>query len=86
MGRRAGAVPARRGWRADDPPHPSRLTLINGVLDLARIEAGKVELYLDTVGLAALLRTVTEIIRVSAQEKALDFLEKLPLDAPTPVR
>jgi signal transduction histidine kinase/DNA-binding NarL/FixJ family response regulator len=50
------------------------LTLINSVLDLARIEAGKVELDLEPVNLPALLRTVGDIIRVQAEEKGLRFV------------
>jgi len=49
------------------------LTLINEVLDLARIEAGKIELYPDAVSLASVLRTVTDIVRVNALEKGLRF-------------
>jgi len=49
------------------------LLLINDMLDLARIEAGKVELYIDDFDLAGLLRTVTDIIRIEAQAKALQF-------------
>ena len=49
------------------------LTLINGVLDLARIEAGKIELYPDAVSLPTLLRTVADIVRVHALEKGLRF-------------
>ncbi|MEW6706907.1 MAG: ATP-binding protein [Pseudomonadota bacterium] len=49
------------------------LTLINGVLDLARIEAGKVELYPEAQSPAALLETVNDIIRLQAQEKGLAY-------------
>ena len=49
------------------------LLLINDMLDLARIEAGKVELDADAVDLGALLRTVTDIVRIEAQRKELLF-------------
>ena len=62
------------------------LTLINGVLDLARIEAGKVELYDGPVQLSGLLGAVADIIRVSALEKALRFEVDLAPDLPEVVR
>jgi len=58
------------------------LTLINSLLDLARIEAGKVELYAAPVDLNALLRMVTNIIRVNTQEKRLSFVCELASDLP----
>lgn len=58
------------------------LTLINGVLDLARIEAGKVELFPDVVNLHAMLTTVTDIVRVQAQEKRLRFRHESPAAVP----
>jgi signal transduction histidine kinase/DNA-binding NarL/FixJ family response regulator len=49
------------------------LLLINDMLDLARIEAGKVELYADSMNLGPLLGIVADIIRVEAQRKQLGF-------------
>jgi signal transduction histidine kinase/DNA-binding NarL/FixJ family response regulator len=49
------------------------LLLINDMLDLARIEAGKVELEVDDIDLGGLLRTVTDIVRIEAQGKELQF-------------
>ncbi|HUG23463.1 ATP-binding protein [Piscinibacter sp.] len=49
------------------------LLLIDDMLDLARIEAGKVELYAESMDLGALLRIVDDIIRVEAQRKELVF-------------
>ncbi|HKX43216.1 MAG TPA: ATP-binding protein [Burkholderiaceae bacterium] len=49
------------------------LLLINDMLDLARIEAGKVELEVDDIDLDGLLRTVTDIVRIEAQRKELRF-------------
>lgn len=49
------------------------LSLINDILDLARIDAGKLELVPTTVNLSTLLQPVADIIRVKAQEKALLF-------------
>jgi signal transduction histidine kinase/CheY-like chemotaxis protein len=49
------------------------LTLINDVLDLSRIEAGKLDLYPLRFELAALLKVVSDIARVKAEEKSLHF-------------
>jgi signal transduction histidine kinase/DNA-binding NarL/FixJ family response regulator/CHASE3 domain sensor protein len=49
------------------------LTLINDILDLSRIEAGKVELDAEPVELAEFLQAITEIIRVKVDEKGLRF-------------
>ena len=48
------------------------LTLINDILDLAKIEAGKLELYLADIQLATFLRTIVEIVSVKAAQKGLD--------------
>jgi PAS domain S-box-containing protein len=49
------------------------LMLITDILDLSKIEAGKLELQLSVVDLPGLLRGVADIIRVKAEEKALGF-------------
>ncbi|KQV81145.1 ATP-binding protein [Rhizobacter sp. Root1221] len=49
------------------------LTLINDILDLSRIEAGKVELHAEPVTLPEFLRAITDIIKVKADEKGLQF-------------
>jgi signal transduction histidine kinase/DNA-binding response OmpR family regulator len=46
------------------------LGLINAVLDLAKIEAGKMDLYLETFGVSDMVRYVMEIIAPLAQKKA----------------
>ncbi len=58
------------------------LTLINGVLDLARIEAGKVELFPEVISLAVLLHTVNDIIRLQAEEKGLRYACEAGPDLP----
>ena len=49
------------------------LALINDVLDLARIDAGRIELHPEPVDLMQCLQVVTDIIRVKADEKGLSF-------------
>ncbi len=47
------------------------LTLINDILDVAAIEAGKMSLHPEAVDLPAFLRAVTDIVRVKADQKNL---------------
>ena len=50
------------------------LALINDILDLSRIEAGRLELSHTSVDLQAFLGTVADIIRVEADKKNLAFI------------
>ncbi len=52
------------------------LTLINDVLDLAKIEAGKFELRLGDFNLPELLKSVAEITRVRAEQRGLAFVHE----------
>ena len=56
------------------------LDLINDVLDLSRIESGKLQLELREVDLGFVLAEVESTLRVQAREKRLDF----HVDAPPP--
>ncbi|WP_411887186.1 PAS domain S-box protein [Hydrocarboniphaga effusa] len=49
------------------------LSLINDLLDLAKIESGKVELHLEPVDCRAVLDEVAATLRPLAEAKALDF-------------
>jgi signal transduction histidine kinase/CheY-like chemotaxis protein len=61
------------------------LTLINDILDLARVEAGRMVLYPAPVHLGAFLRVVVDIMRVKAEEKGLAFQYELAPDLPDAV-
>lgn len=50
------------------------LNLINDILDLAKIEARKLELYPTAVHLPSFLQGVAEICRVRAEEKDIQFI------------
>ena len=54
------------------------LNLINDILDIAKIEAGKMELELSTVPLDELFRDVAKFTRTQAEKKNLNFKIKLP--------
>ena len=58
------------------------LTLINEVLDVAKIEAGKLGLEPSVVSLATFLATIREIILIKAQEKGLDLVWNVAPDLP----
>ena len=58
------------------------LTLITDLLDLSKIEAGKFELLLGATDLSSFLLTVTDIIRVKAEQKGLQFSYQPALDLP----
>ncbi|WP_041565677.1 hybrid sensor histidine kinase/response regulator [Nostoc punctiforme] len=54
------------------------LTLINDILDLSKIEAGKLELQLVPFYLPAFLQSVVEICRIKAEQKSIEFIYQPP--------
>jgi len=68
----------RRGLGVIEQSGRHLLALINDILDVARIDAGKLELQPSQVDLPALLNTVADIVRVKADERELLFRLDLP--------
>ena len=58
------------------------LRLINDILDLSKIEAGKMELVVEPLRLADFARTLRRTFNHVAQEKELDFSVTIEPDAP----
>jgi len=61
------------------------LAMINDVLDLSRIEAGKVELQPQPMSLASLLGAICSVIRAAAERKGLSFVSDVDPDLPVAV-
>ncbi|OCQ97109.1 hybrid sensor histidine kinase/response regulator [Nostoc sp. MBR 210] len=62
------------------------LTLINDILDLSKIEARKLELNLIDFYLPAFIDSVSEICRIRAEQKVIDFHLLLDPDLPIGIR
>jgi len=58
------------------------LRLINDVLDLSKIEAGRMELALDEYSVSDVVNTVRTSLRSIAAEKGLEFTAHVPDDLP----
>lgn len=58
------------------------LTLINDILDLAKIEAGKIQLTANDVCLPDFFSDISEIFRLKAEEKNLVFVSQLAVNIP----
>jgi len=62
------------------------LRLINEILDLSKIEAGKMELHLDEVDLKAFRTRLERSFQHMAQARSLDFAVTVEADAPAALR
>ncbi len=58
------------------------LKLINDILDLSKVEAGKMDIHLEPVSIQNLLDEIEQIFRLSAQQKGLEL--KIHIDSETP--
>jgi signal transduction histidine kinase/ActR/RegA family two-component response regulator len=62
------------------------LSLLNDLLDLAKIEAGKFKLFSAPIDLPAFLRGISDMIRVRAEQKDLLFIYEAPSDLPVAIQ
>jgi signal transduction histidine kinase/DNA-binding NarL/FixJ family response regulator len=62
------------------------LTLINDVLDLAKIEARRIDLYPQAVALPSFLRDTADICQIKAEQKNITFIAELADDLPAVVQ
>ncbi|WP_027361333.1 response regulator [Halodesulfovibrio aestuarii] len=58
------------------------LTLINEILDLSKIEAGKVELIIEPVRVSSLIQDITRLYKDIAAEKGINFNVSVEPDVP----
>ncbi len=59
------------------------LGLINDILDLSRIEAGKMELHFEEVDIKALIESVMSTARGLVKDRPVQLIQRLPDDLPT---
>ncbi len=58
------------------------LGLINGLLDIAKIEAGRMEIGQERIDVRSSVTKVTDLVRPSAEAKNVDMLIEIPADLP----
>jgi len=61
------------------------LTLINDILDMSKIEAGKMELYPHNFHLSDFLKSIVDMIQIQAKTKKLQFHYEIKRPLPTAV-
>jgi signal transduction histidine kinase len=62
------------------------LTLINDILDLAKIEAGKMDLYPTEINFAHFLENIAGIIGMRAQQKGIQFIYEADDNLPSGIK
>ncbi len=60
------------------------LTLLNDILDLSKIEAGKVELELMEVDIEAKVRTVSSLLKDQIEESGVEYIQNISVDLIAP--
>lgn len=58
------------------------LTIINDILDLSKIEAGKMELQYEPLNLNSIIKEIQQIFSVKIYEKGLEFIVEISDDMP----
>ncbi|MBS0029163.1 response regulator [Chitinophaga sp. 22321] len=61
------------------------LHLINDVLDLSKIEAGKVEMYFEQVSVSQIMEDLVDLFSVQASEKKIKFIRNIADDVPATI-
>jgi len=77
--------PQRQGLATIRRSGEHLLALINDILDLAKIDAGRLELCPEPLPLPEFVRVIADIIRIEANEKKLAFDCEVPADLPAVV-
>jgi two-component system phosphate regulon sensor histidine kinase PhoR len=74
----------KEAWleRAKERAH-SLLALVNDLLEISKIEAGKVALKMESVQVADIIRKLIDFLKPEADRKALSFTLKMPEELPT---
>jgi signal transduction histidine kinase/DNA-binding response OmpR family regulator/CHASE3 domain sensor protein len=62
------------------------LNLINDILDLAKVEAGKLNIRIQDIGISSLIKNLRETFEPMAQQKNLDLRIEIVGDAPESLR
>jgi len=60
----------------------SLLGIINDILDLSKIEAGKLEIHLEPVNINKILEDIRQIFTHKFQEKGIEFISEIGTDVP----
>ncbi len=79
----AHAVPAYRDYSADiQASGPHLLALINEILDLSRVEAGRYELKEDAISLSAIIQDCEHLLMLRAQKRDIALTDAIEPDLP----
>jgi PAS domain S-box-containing protein len=60
----------------------SLLSLINDILDFSKIEAGKIEFVNDDFSIEEIIKDISNVLKIKAEEKGLEFFYNISDDVP----